>query len=54
MIKLLMYGNNWRIEIGDEIWEFPTLEDMKINLDKILDIKDKFGRLKFKEGEKLK
>ena len=49
MIALKIYNEKWRIQIGDEIWEFKDLKEMKENLDKILTIKDKFGRIKWRD-----
>ena len=46
MIIIKMHQNNWRIQIGNEIWEFERLEEMQRNLNLILKIKDEFGKLK--------
>jgi len=46
MIKIRMYENNWQILLSDEIWEFENLKEMQKNLDLILNIKDKYGKLK--------
>lgn len=48
MIQIKMCGEKWRIAIGDELWEFPSLKEMQSNLDTILKIKDKYGRIKWK------
>jgi len=45
MITIKMYGNKWRIIIGDEIWQFESLEQMQTHLMEILRMKDKFGRI---------
>jgi hypothetical protein len=46
MITIKMHQNDWRIIMGDEIWEFGQLEDMKKVLDKLLNFKDEWGRIK--------
>lgn len=46
MIKIKLFGGNWRFEIDNEEWEFKTLEDMEECLKKILDFKNNFGNLK--------
>ena len=43
-----MYDEKWRIIIGEsryEVFEFDNLKIMMENLTKILNIKDKFGRI---------
>jgi hypothetical protein len=44
MIKIIMFDNNWRIIIGDEIWEFEDLKEMEVALISILNIKNNYGR----------
>ena len=44
MITIRMFNGKWRIEIC-ETWEFETIEDLKYNLDNIIEKKDKYGRL---------
>lgn len=46
MIGIRMFGDEWRISIGDETWEFPDLKTMQKNLETLLEMKDKYGRLK--------
>jgi len=46
MIKIIMFEGKWRIIIEDEKFEFETREDLDKILKGLLDIKDKFGRLK--------
>ena len=46
MIQIKMVNEKWRIEIGDEKWEFKDLKELQTNLNIILNIKDKFGRIK--------
>lgn len=46
MIQLKMFGEKWRMTIGDETWEFPTTKEFKETLDKILKIKEKYGKIK--------
>ena len=46
MIKLKMHEGNWRIEIDSEVLEFKTKKEFEGFLNKILEIKDKFGRIK--------
>ena len=45
MINLKMHEEKWRIIIGDEIWQFDNLAEMKKNLILILDIKNKYGNI---------
>jgi len=45
MIILKQRNEKWRIVIGDEVWEFNSLELMKHNLDQILEIKKLHGIL---------
>lgn len=49
MITIKMYNEKWNIVIENEVWVFKDLKEMKENLDKILTIKDKFGRIKKEE-----
>lgn len=46
MIKIKMYQNKWRIDIEDEEWETETLEELKVLLEQVLNLKNKFGRVK--------
>ena len=46
MIKIKMYDKKWRIIIGDETWQFENLKELQQNLNIILMIKNKYGRLK--------
>jgi len=46
MIKIKMHQGNWRIEIDNEILEFKTKKEFDVFLNKVLEIKDKFGRIK--------
>jgi len=46
MIKIRMYQEKWRIDIENETLEFKTKSEFKGFLDKLLEIKDKHGRLK--------
>ena len=45
MIKLKMYEGKWRIDIENETLEFKTKSEFKGFLDKILEIKEKHGKL---------
>lgn len=45
-IKIKQHGEKWRIVIENEEWEFGTRKEFDENLKKILDIKDKNGRIK--------
>lgn len=46
MITIKIYDGKWRMEINSEIWEFDTLEQLRTNHNNILEIKDRFGRIK--------
>ena len=39
-----MYDGNWRIEVTDELWEFPNQESFNETLKKLLDYKGGYGR----------
>ena len=41
-----MYDNKWRIQIGDEVWEFDTFDQFKETLIEILLIKQTYGQWK--------
>ena len=45
MIKIKMHDDDWRIVIGDEVWEFECMNDFIEVLETLITIKDKFGRL---------
>lgn len=50
MIKIKMFDEKWQLEIGDynyggERWQFNTLKEMQEVLDKILKLKEKYGRV---------
>jgi len=45
MIKIKQHQQKWRIEIGDEIWEFPTRKEFEDFLKKLIDMKEKYGHL---------
>ncbi len=47
MITIKMYENEWQIQIGDEIWQFENLKELRKNLDVILELKEKHGRLHY-------
>lgn len=46
MIQLMMLSGKWRIQIGEEIWEFSNKEDFKTTLDQLIELKDTYGRVK--------
>ena len=46
MIILKRYNKKWRITIGDETWQFDSLDEMQIALNSILNIKDKYGDIR--------
>ena len=51
MIKIIMFEEKWQLTIGDqshggEVFVFNNLKEMKDALDKIISMKEKFGRLK--------
>jgi len=45
-ITIKQHGDAWRITIEREEWEFSSRKDLDDNLKKILDIKEKKGRIK--------
>lgn len=49
MITLKQRNTKWRIQIGDEIWEFKDLKELQHNLNILLEIKNKYGQLKREE-----
>ena len=46
MIKIKMYKEKWRIEISEECYEFDSKKEFKAYLEKLIEDKEKFGRLK--------
>ncbi len=45
-ITIKQHGEKWRIAIESEEWEFDSRKSLDDNLKKILDIKEKNGRIK--------
>jgi hypothetical protein len=45
-IKISMAQEKWRIEINEEVWEFPDKEEFGRELKDLLDKKEEYGRLK--------
>jgi hypothetical protein len=45
MIKVYMFENCWRLSIGNEIWQFPTLKELINELETICKIKEKYGKI---------
>lgn len=45
-IQIKMHNGKWRMEIISETFEFDILSSLEDNLNKILEIKDIFGRIK--------
>jgi hypothetical protein len=41
-----MYEGKWVVEITGELWRFDDLNELQKNLKEILELKDKFGRIK--------
>ena len=46
MIKITQYEGRWRISIINETWEFGDLKEMMNNLNKIIELKNKYGDIK--------
>lgn len=46
MITIIMYNEKWRIIFGEEILEFENVDIFKEVLEKLINIKDKYGRIK--------
>jgi len=46
MIKIKMYKEKWRILLGNEIWEFNTKKEFEDCLKILVNLKDKFGKIK--------
>jgi hypothetical protein len=46
MIQIIQYNQKWRFLIEGERWEFDNLEQMKENLNIILEMKNSHGNLK--------
>ena len=44
-LSIKQYNGKWRIAISNEEWEFKDLKEFKENLNKIIDLKDKFGHI---------
>ena len=41
-----MCDGKWQIHIGDEIWQFETKKEFEETLKVLINIKDKFGKIK--------
>jgi len=46
MIKIKMFQEMWKIHIEEEVWQFETKKEFEETLKKLIDLKDKYGRLK--------
>jgi hypothetical protein len=46
MISIKMFQGKFRILVGEEVWEFENVKDMKFVLETLIDLKDKYGRIK--------
>lgn len=46
MIEVKMFESKWRIGIVNELFEFQSEQEMKETLDKLIEFKSKFGKLK--------
>lgn len=46
MINIKKRGDKWRINIKDEEFEFDSRKQMQINLDDLLDMKEKHGNIR--------
>lgn len=53
-IKITQQNKNWKMEIIMEEWEFEDRKTMSSYLDKLLDMKENFGQIKYKQGVKQK
>lgn len=49
VIIIKMYQGKWIIQIGDEKWEFKNKEEMMDVLGKLIEFKDKFGRIGYEK-----
>jgi len=45
VIEIKMYGDKWRIGIS-ESWEFEDMKSFKESLEKLIQMKEKFGKIK--------
>ena len=45
MLQIKQFNNKFRLIISNEEWEFKDLKEFKENLNKIIDLKDKFGHI---------
>ncbi len=45
-ITLKLYNGKWQVGISNELWEFKYLKEMQMNLDMLLEMKDRHGRIK--------
>ena len=49
MIKIQLYKDKWRLQIGNdegEKWEFNTSQECLICLKELMEFKEKYGKLK--------
>ena len=45
MIQIKQFNGKFRLIISNEEWEFKDVKEFKENLNKIIDLKDKFGHI---------
>lgn len=45
MIQIRMWNDKWRLQIGDEVWQFDNKEKMLSVLEVLVEYKDEYGRL---------
>ena len=45
-LKISQYGEKWRIEIVEEVFEFPDRATMELELKRILDMKEEYGKVR--------
>ena len=50
-MSLKQHNKKWRLEIKNEEWEFPSQKAMRETLDKVIELKEKYGDLKQNGGE---
>jgi len=48
-INIRQQRENWFIKINEEEWEVNSFEEMKKLLDELLELKKKYGQLKYKK-----
>jgi len=51
MITIKQQENKWKIQLENELWEVQDIEHLKILIEDICLLKEKYGRIKERRNE---